>query len=367
METQKTTISRRKIIRQGFLLSASLFFAQHLKGAKIADDHVWLEIADYARWCPTVHNLQPHKLKITSPTEAILYYDSTRLLPIGDPDSIFATVAMGVFIEHLSIAANPLGLQVEVEITDPISVHHQGILPFAKLRLVASVRKESLSRDLIKKRRTSRGHYSGKVVDSAVIEKINAEAGRNNYQFHSSSEKEIVDFVIDMNRRTLFEDISVDADRKELDALFRYSQHEAETHKDGLWSRCMGFPGELMKMVFRHHEQWEEGPLRSILNGYYKSSFKGTRTIGWFTGNFTTVQDHLNAGRMLARNWLLITQENLYIHPFGSLITNVNAYRKINAKLHQPGDPDQLWMMFRMGHSDEPTRSYRLDLKDILI
>ena len=65
----------------------------------------WIEILEIAKWCPTVHNLQPQKLKIISETEAHLYYNPKRLLPIGDPKSIFATVTMGIFIEHLSIAA----------------------------------------------------------------------------------------------------------------------------------------------------------------------------------------------------------------------------------------------------------------------
>ena len=30
----------------------------------------WVELIDYARWCPTVHNLQPHQIKIISETEA---------------------------------------------------------------------------------------------------------------------------------------------------------------------------------------------------------------------------------------------------------------------------------------------------------
>ena len=34
-----------------------------------------------------------------------LYYDPGRALPVGDPKGIFVTVALGVFIRHLSIAA----------------------------------------------------------------------------------------------------------------------------------------------------------------------------------------------------------------------------------------------------------------------
>lgn len=56
----------------------------------------WKELVDYARWCPSVHNLQPHKTKIISETEAELYYDPAGLLQIGDPSAIFATAAIGI-------------------------------------------------------------------------------------------------------------------------------------------------------------------------------------------------------------------------------------------------------------------------------
>ena len=53
----------------------------------------WESLVDWARWAPSVHNLQPHRLKIVSETEAILCYDPKFLLPVGDPKSDFATAA----------------------------------------------------------------------------------------------------------------------------------------------------------------------------------------------------------------------------------------------------------------------------------
>ena len=37
-------------------------------------------------------------------------------------------------------------------------------------------------------------------------------------------------------------------------------------------------------------------------------------------------EDYLNCGKMMARCWLLITKKKAYIQPFGSLVTNPNAY-----------------------------------------
>ncbi len=328
----------------------------------------WKELVDYARWCPTVHNLQPQKLKIISEIEAELYYDPTRLLPVGDPNAIFVTVAMGIFIEHLSIAAGAYGMKVLItEVYAPIKTSATTQTLFAKLTLIPSLEKEELDRELITKRKTSRLHYDGTPIKQAALDSIKKEAEKFEHEFFSSSDKDLLDFVIDLNQQTLFEDLESKVDRDELNHLFRYTQKEAETYKDGLWAKCMGFSGSLMKSIFIHHERWEKGIRKTILKNYYTSSFKGTATICWFGGKFNNTTDWLMAGKMLARNWLLITKEGAYIHPFGSLITNVGAYKKINDKFSQPINDKQIWMIFRAGYSDEPTRSYRLSTDEIII
>src|SRR5215467_3483677 len=86
----------KKIITAGAVLTffnpLQLLFANKSKPVLPS----WTELVDWARWCPTVHNLQPHKIRVISETEAELLYDPKRLLPVGDPDSIFVTVAMGI-------------------------------------------------------------------------------------------------------------------------------------------------------------------------------------------------------------------------------------------------------------------------------
>lgn len=328
----------------------------------------WTELIEWARWCPTVHNLQPHLVKIISPTEAELYYDPQRLLPVGDPDAIFVTIAMGIFVEHLSIVAGPYGAKVEIiEIVKPITVAATIPTLFAKLKLSSTTEKERLDRKLITKRRTSRLHYDGNPLQQETLNKIKKQADDFGHEFFSSSDKQTVDFIIGLNQETLFEDLNSDTNRGELYRLFRYNEEEASNKKDGLWSKCMCFSGALMKSVFLHHERWEKGLMKKLLAKNYKSSFKGTSTICWFGGAFNDPTDWVNAGRMLARNWLLMTEENAYIHPFGSLITNVNAYKKINEKLALPQKDKKIWMIFRAGYSKVPTRSFRLNTNEIII
>ena len=328
----------------------------------------WTDLVETARWCPSVHNLQPHKLKIISETEAELYYDPERLLPVEDPQAVFVTIALGIFIEHLSIVAKSYGAKVEtVEISDPVKTTVRDLTCFARLKLSPSTEKEELSKDLIQKRRTSRIHYNGEPLTQDTLDKLKAEAEKFDHEFFYSNDKEMVDNVIELNQQTLFEDLDSEADREELNRLFRYSKEDAETKRDGLWAKCMGFSGALMRSVFIHHDKWDKGLRKKLLAKHYTSSFKGTATICWFGGRFNNTSDWLNAGTMLARNWLLITKEGAYIHPFGSLITNVGAYKTINEKFTQPTDGKRIWMIFRAGYSKEPVRSYRLPAQEIII
>src|SRR5437868_13327553 len=129
----------------------------------------------------------------------------------------------------------------------------------------------------------------------------------------------------------------------------------------------MCFPGKLMRSVFRHHEKWQHGIRKRLLATDYKKSFKGTQTICWLGGRFEDHSDWLNAGKTLSRTWLLLTRDGACIHPFGSLITNRQAYKKINEMFTQPGNGKKIWMIFRAGYSKEPARSYRLSTEEIII
>ena len=363
--------SRRRFLKKTAVASSLLLllnpFRKLYASGKRKKEVSWKELIDYARWCPTIHNLQPHKIKIISPTEAELYYDPARLLAVEDPQCIFVTVAMGVFVEHLSISAAVYGKKILItEVVEPIQINRDTNTLFAKLQLADAEETEPLSRELITIRRTSRLHYNGYPLSSETLKKLKQQAALFNHELFSSSEKKTVDYVIKLNEQTLFEDISSEADRNELDRLFRYSEAQAAKHKDGLWSRCMCVPGALLQSVFRHPGLWT-GFRRSLLSTYYKNGFKGTATVCWFGGMFNDTSDCLNAGRMLARCWLITTQQGAYIHPFGSLITNANAYEKINATFTQPSAGKKIWMIFRAGYSRQPSRSFRLNTDEIII
>jgi hypothetical protein len=365
--------TRRSFMKSGLsmisLISLGLpAFSQNGKGNSRQVLPTWESLLSYARWAPSVHNLQPHKLKVISADTAHLYYDPKRLLPVGDPNSVFATVAMGIFIEYLSIAASPFGQKVVVEsLHNSIDESGSELSLFATLKLARATKKESLDRSLIFDRRTSRQVYDGRVIDDECLKDMVSTSHLAGQDCRYTSKSEDIAFIVDLNQKALFHDLEDAPNREELNQLFRYNKNEAFKHKDGLWATCMGFPGWLVKSVFQNHEKWVSGWRKKMLSKFYRSSFDGTSTVAWLSGPFETREDRLQAGHALARLWLTITKHGAYIQPFGSLITNPNANAGLQNYFKTDADANTIWLIFRVGYSDQPTRSFRLDIEDILI
>ena len=101
-------MNRRHFINSSFIASIAAFLPKVIIG-KPKEIPSWETLIEWARWAPSVHNLQPQRIKVVSEKEALLCYDTNFLLPVGDPKSEFATAVLGVFVESLSIAAAPHG------------------------------------------------------------------------------------------------------------------------------------------------------------------------------------------------------------------------------------------------------------------
>lgn len=334
----------------------------------MGNNSLWEEILEYARWSASPHNVQPWKVKILSDTEAELLYDPKRLLPVEDPTGCFTTAGFGMFIENLSIAAHSRGFKVQEQYSGTILEHtKKELIPFAKIKLVKTDKKEIFDKELIKERRTSRLPYNEKPVPDNVVKELENIAMEFGHTFTSSKDMKMIDWVLTLNRDTIFYDMNDAEARNEIGLWLRYSSQEAHKKKDGLWAYCMTFPGVLMYLFF--HARWLFN--LPIINHYvkhvYLQSTIGTETVAWLSGPFNTSYDWLNAGHMLARLWLCMTKHGVYLHPFGSIITNKESHKRLQEKFNVDENKNKMWLIVRLGYSDLPPRSLRLNVSDIVI
>lgn len=327
----------------------------------------WTELLETARWTPSPHNIQPWRLQIRSVDEADLACDAKRLLPATDPTGRFTAAGFGIFIETLAISARSRGADVLAELYDePLRVNGSALIPFARLRLVDGAPDE-LEPQLIEQRRTSRLPYDGREVASDVLPAVARVASDWGHTASFTSDPAVVAAILELNRQTLFHDLTDGAARKELGRWLRFGRGSAAATRDGFSPQALGFPGWLLYLFFHHHRTFELPLVRSVVDRLYMRTMAGTRTIGLLQGPFETSDDWVRAGRMLARFWLTLTRLGVHLHPFGSIITNADANRSMRGLLRPDYGHGTPWLVMRLGYGAEPPRSHRRRADELLV
>lgn len=328
---------------------------------------LWKEILDYAIWAPSPHNVQPWKVKLLSETEAELFYDPSRLLPIEDPQSRFLLCGFGIFLEMIDIAANDIGYKMAFNSSNlHLDIKGKTLLSLGKMTLQRTDQRENLDRELIKKRRTSRLPYLNKLIPTEVQNELRALALQFNHKLSITTDTKIVQWIIELNKNTMFYDMEDKDTREEIDHWIRYSFKQATSTKDGLWALCMNVPAFLMTIFFKARWIVNLPIISQILQKYYIHS-TSTSTVAWLQGPFQTPEQWLKSGQMLARLWLTLTKYDIYLHPFGSIITNPKSHKELSEKFKLNESQNLTWLIMRIGYSSEPPRSLRLTIQDIII
>ena len=324
---------------------------------------MWNELVEYGRWAPSPHNIQNWRLRAVSDTAAELFYDPGRLLPATDPTGRFTIVGLGVFVETLAVAARAHRLDVDLRPDErPFDPRATEPTRFGLLTLIPWAGAEELAPELILRRRTARGPYDARPVPDEVLRELERVAEGFGHRFTVESDPSFVEWVLELNRDTLFYDLSDDAARKEVGRWLRFSERRARATRDGFSPASLGFPGWLLFVFFRAHQLVELPGLRAAIRHLYFRTMRGTRTVGWLDGPFAEPRGWLQAGRLLARFWLTLTKHGVHLHPFGSIITNERANARLRERIG--GDP---WLILRLGYAPEPARSHRRTTEEVLV
>jgi hypothetical protein len=101
----------------------------------------------------------------------------------------------------------------------------------------------------------------------------------------------------------------------------------------------------------------------ALLRKIYRTQLGHVPTLGMLAGPFWDPDSALRTGRFLMRFWLELAKRNLYIHPYGNLVTNKAAAESTLKLLRVPN----IWLIFRIGFSEVPPRSYRRTVEEVLV
>lgn len=327
----------------------------------------WLALVEDARLAPSPHNTQPWRLVAHSPDRADLYAPAERLLPVEDPGGRFLTAGMGMFLEALDVAAAARGLELAFEpLFPPLGVGAPDPAHVARLALGPRNGRGAFGVELLERRRTSRLPYDGRPAPADALAELTTIARGFGHRARFTNDLELVRFVLDLNAATLFDDLREDDRRAEIAHWTRRSEAEAAARADGFSPRCLGFPPPLLRLFLERHELCEPALVRALLTRVYLRSMRGTATVGWIAGPWTTLRECVDAGRMLMRFWLALTAHGLYLQPFGSVITNDASRARLAERLQADERAGEIWLLVRLGYSREPPRSARRPAAEIV-
>lgn len=336
---------------------------------------IWRKILETALHAPSPHNVQPWRVKILDDFRAELFIDSTRTLPKEDVTGSFIISTMGIFIEAIDILARRENLKIEYELThEPefyapaiLEVSAQYLIEFAKLTLKPIDANDFCDNlydeKLFSSRRTSRLHLKKESVPDEAFRDLSEIAVEFNQNYAQIIDGKVIERILAQNTNALFEDLNSPGYHDEIVEWFRYSKSESETKRDGLDYRAMNTSRVMFWMTARMSWMMKTPVLKRILAQTYRAQTGEVPTLGVISGAFWKPHDAINAGRFLMRFWLETARHNVYMHPFGNLVTNEKAIKFVTEETKIK----DIWLVFKIGFSDEPPQSYRLPLEKILV
>jgi nitroreductase len=332
----------------------------------------WKTLFETAIQAPSPHNVQPWRIKIINDREAELFIDIHRTLPKEDITGSFIILTMGIFIESLSIVAANNGKTISYELLkEPtwyadtiINPNGMKLLPFARLRLEDGVSNSTdYPNSLFLSRRTSRLTLDNRSVPDAAKQSLSDLAVKYGQRYEQITDQKTIEPLLQLNITAVFEDLNLPSYHDEIVEWFRFTSRAAVEHRDGLDFRCMNASRPAFWLSAKFPKLMQGPVVRSMLRKIYRIQLANVPTIGILAGAFWDPADAFKTGRFLMRFWLETAKHNLYIHPYGNLVTNKPAAKLTLERTGVPG----AWLIFKIGYSKEPPKSYRRSVEEILV
>lgn len=336
---------------------------------------VWRKLLETAVYAPSPHNVQPWRLRIHSDETAELLIEKRRTLPKEDPTGSFIISTMGLFIEALTIAAANSSLKLDFHFSQPtsqftpeqIAKTETELLPFAKLTLGPHPDGEKtdsrFDNALFQKRRTSRISYSPQPIPNEAVEALSKLACDWNQNYQQVTAPETIEQILQHNIDALFEDLNAPAYHDEIVEWFRFTDRSSRQNRDGLDYRCMNSSRLSFWLAARAPQLMKLPVTGAFLKKIYRAQLGHVPAIGMLAGPFWDPESAFETGRFLMRFWLELAKQDLYLHPYGNLVTNKAAAAWTQELLGVP----EIWLIFRIGFSSVPPQSYRRTVEEVLV
>jgi nitroreductase len=337
-----------------------------------ADFSLWRAILEVARSSPSPHNVQPWRVRLVSSRRAELYIDGTRTLPNEDFTGCFVLSAMGMSLEALDLTARQNGFRLDYRLMDDIHVFagkmadsgSRGLTLFALIELSYEPGRAILfsAADLLA-RSTSRLSLMRKQIPEEAVAKLTLLASEWGHRYTHLTDERLIEEGLDHNITAVLHDMNHPPYHDEIASWFRFSPRAAAAHRDGLDWRCMNLSRAEFWMLARLPQMLKVPLARTLFRRRYRKQLGYVPAIGVLSGPFFEAEHTIASGRFLLRFWLEVAALELYIHPYGNLVTNAASAEWTR----QRTGIEKSWLIFKIGYSDVPPRSFRRTVEQILL
>jgi hypothetical protein len=333
----------------------------------------WLSLLETAVRTPSPHNVQPWRLRPSDNREADLFIERRRTLPKEDATGSFIILTMGMFVEALSVLAANRSLALAWELQHAPDWYAKEILRpageelmhFARLRLSegVAVTEPTYDDSLFFRRRTSRVSLLPKPVEASASRALVELAAAWGHRYEQVTDAAKIERILSRNTVALFEDLNSPEYHDEIVEWFRFTDRTAQRTRDGLDYRCMNTSRAAFWASARMPRLLLLPFTRRLLARVYRTQLGVVPTIGLLSGPFWEPESAFETGRFLLRFWLEAARHNLYLHPYGNLVTNRRAAEWCRVETGVEG----IWLVFKIGYSLEPPASYRRTPEEVLV
>jgi hypothetical protein len=307
-------------------------------------EEIYQKIVRNAVKAPSGHNTQPW-LFVREEDGFSIQPDSSRTLPVADPQNRELFISLGCLAETAMIAAQYYGYQPSVQIPDSADT----------IKISLQKDETTVPPDLypyISIRQTNRNLFSGKPIPVKDLSELQDLSGNGNIRLFTG-QQEIQQFSPYIVRANAIQ-MGNPAFKKELIRWMRFSGKEAMQKGDGLYTACSGIPsmgrmlGSLVLKYFANAGSENKRLLTQLEN---------SAAVVLFTSPGDRMGDWINTGMIFQRFALTATKLGLSCSFLNPPCQVAEVREKMISGLSLNKEYPQL--IIRLGYSAKMPYSFR--------
>jgi Nitroreductase len=297
----------------------------------------------YAMLAGSSHNTQPWNVRVKKNGQLLILADTTRCLPVVDPENRELYISLGAFIENLNLSAGALGYTADIRLTTPSAPDYC----VAEVTL-SKTHPSGFSLDCIAARRTLRSPFNcADILDSDVKKVL---AGDNQtYVFKASSAEGR--FIAEQTLSAYRQQAVNKNAQAEFAHWVRFSDKDVQARRDGITAAGMGIGGINGFIVRKFFKPEAVESKRFVASGIEKTKQQVDNCGAWLilTGD-CSVAGWIDIGRRYERMNIVCTSLHIGFQPMSQIVEEQNFLESVQREI---GKGWEIQFVARIGYVTE--------------